>query len=148
MQDNKVCFINRWFPGRRDLLVSTQRWAYSLGQACLSLPFGCRRTRTTEVGPMPSGRRDILVPIRTPSRPGGLSYGDITRIETGRALLPEEIGTRMSLLPEGSSRPGGLSYRDIACSVFAPNRDNYRNGVMKHPEDNTFRNRKEEKKHA
>ena len=37
-------------------------------------PFGIRRSRTTLVGPMPSGRRDILVPIRWTSRPGGLSY--------------------------------------------------------------------------
>ena len=37
-------------------------------------PFGSRRARTTEVGPMPYGRRDLLVPIRCASRPGGLSY--------------------------------------------------------------------------
>ena len=36
---------------------------------------------------MPSGRRDILVPIRWASRPGGLAYGDIACLETGRALL-------------------------------------------------------------
>ena len=34
------------------------------------------------------------------SRPGGLSYGDITCIETGRSLLP------------GESRPGGLAYQE------------------------------------
>ena len=37
-------------------------------------PFVIRRSQTTEVGPMPSCRRDILVPIRWASRPGGFSY--------------------------------------------------------------------------
>ena len=56
---------------------------------------------------MPSGRRDILVPIR--------------KIETRRSLLPAQIETGRfgvggtSLSRYGiASRPGGLSYRDIA----------------------------------
>ena len=44
-----------WFPSDPDL-------------------FGSGCSRTTEMGPMPAGRRDILVPIRTQSRPGGFSY--------------------------------------------------------------------------
>ena len=72
-------------------------------------PFGCRRTRTTRLACAPPvgqedrhlpylcsgtrklqrwarclrGRRDIPVPIRTTSRPGGLSYRAIACIETG-----------------------------------------------------------------
>ena len=33
------------------------------------------RATVDEVGPRDFGRKDILVPIRTSSRPGGLSYG-------------------------------------------------------------------------
>ena len=46
------------------------------------------------------GRRDILVPIRWASKPGGLSYWDIACIEDGTARRQKK------------SRPGGLSYRE------------------------------------
>ena len=44
------------------------------------------------------------------SRPGGLSYRDVARIETGKARRQEDIETGRQ-----KSRPGGLSYGDIAC---------------------------------
>ena len=81
-------------------------------------PFRCRRTRTTgrECAP-PVGKAHLLLNClcqtlandsgRQKSRPGGLSYGDIARIETGRSLLLRGLGIRQP-----------------------PRGDNYRNGVM------------------
>ena len=76
-----------WLLGRRDLLVSMLP---SLD------PFGCRRTRTTGLGCAPPVCAQVLANYsrRKKSRPGGLSYRGIARIETRRARLQEHRSHR------------------------------------------------------